>query len=341
MSCWRRAVSSTSSRRPGSGAPSVCSELLDADPALIEAWSPDGFQALHLAAFFGQTDAAEALLQRAPIRRRFATPVRQGHAAAQRGRRRGRREPAHRRGAPPSTAPRERAGGGWGDAAPLRGIQRKRRDRERPHRPRSRPGRRQDDGKTPPDLARARSRDLLEIGPSDGAPLLVRLAALAAPAAGCGGGEEGARDPDVRRPLEHFVHERRDQDRLVRLRDQGHRSGRSRDRRPGRRGAGRLRPRQGGTMNFPYVCPGPHRLTISATGDNQTVTKTQNVTSTGSATGTRRSSPSAARRASPARGRRRSSSPSSTRRRTPRQSTRRSTVRPSAHRRDTTRTAAR
>ena len=38
-------------------------------------------------------------------------------------------------------------------------------------------------------------------------------------------------------------------------------------------------------MNFPYVCPGPHRLTISATGHNQTVTKTQNVTSTGSATG--------------------------------------------------------
>ena len=38
-------------------------------------------------------------------------------------------------------------------------------------------------------------------------------------------------------------------------------------------------------MNFPYVCPGPHTLTISATGNNQTVTKTQNVTSTGSPSG--------------------------------------------------------
>lgn len=36
-----------------------------------------------------------------------------------------------------------------------------------------------------------------------------------------------------------------------------------------------------GTMNFPYVCPGPHKLTISATGNNQTISKTANVTSTG------------------------------------------------------------
>jgi hypothetical protein len=34
-------------------------------------------------------------------------------------------------------------------------------------------------------------------------------------------------------------------------------------------------------MNFPYVCNGPHTLTISATGNNQTVTKSQKVTSTG------------------------------------------------------------
>ena len=36
-----------------------------------------------------------------------------------------------------------------------------------------------------------------------------------------------------------------------------------------------------GTMRFPYVCPGPHTLTISATGHNQTVSKSQKVTSTG------------------------------------------------------------
>lgn len=40
-----------------------------------------------------------------------------------------------------------------------------------------------------------------------------------------------------------------------------------------------------GTMNFPYVCNGPHTLTISATGNNQTVTKSQKVTSTGGSTG--------------------------------------------------------
>jgi hypothetical protein len=34
-------------------------------------------------------------------------------------------------------------------------------------------------------------------------------------------------------------------------------------------------------MNFPYVCPGPHKLTIAATGDNQTVVKSADVTSTG------------------------------------------------------------
>ena len=39
-------------------------ELLDADPDLVRAWSPDGFTALHLAAFFGQEDAARILLDR-------------------------------------------------------------------------------------------------------------------------------------------------------------------------------------------------------------------------------------------------------------------------------------
>jgi ankyrin repeat protein len=39
-------------------------ELLDAEPGLAAAWSPDGFTALHLAAFFGQEDAVELLLAR-------------------------------------------------------------------------------------------------------------------------------------------------------------------------------------------------------------------------------------------------------------------------------------
>jgi uncharacterized protein len=39
-------------------------ELLDADPKLVGAWSPDGFQALHLAAFFGRADTADLLLER-------------------------------------------------------------------------------------------------------------------------------------------------------------------------------------------------------------------------------------------------------------------------------------
>lgn len=39
-------------------------ELLDAEPQLARSWSPDGFTALHLAAFFGEEDAARALLER-------------------------------------------------------------------------------------------------------------------------------------------------------------------------------------------------------------------------------------------------------------------------------------
>jgi uncharacterized protein len=39
-------------------------ELLDAEPNLATAWSADGFTALHLAAFFGQEDAAKLLLER-------------------------------------------------------------------------------------------------------------------------------------------------------------------------------------------------------------------------------------------------------------------------------------
>jgi len=39
-------------------------ELVDAEPSLASAWSADGFTALHLAAYFGQRDAAELLLDR-------------------------------------------------------------------------------------------------------------------------------------------------------------------------------------------------------------------------------------------------------------------------------------
>jgi len=39
-------------------------ELVDADPELAQAWSQDGFTALHLAAYFGQEDAARTLIER-------------------------------------------------------------------------------------------------------------------------------------------------------------------------------------------------------------------------------------------------------------------------------------
>jgi ankyrin repeat protein len=39
-------------------------ELLDTEPGLARSWSPDGFTPLHLAAFFGQEDAAGLLLDR-------------------------------------------------------------------------------------------------------------------------------------------------------------------------------------------------------------------------------------------------------------------------------------
>jgi uncharacterized protein len=39
-------------------------ELLDGDPELVHAWSPDGAQALHFAAFFGHPDACRVLVER-------------------------------------------------------------------------------------------------------------------------------------------------------------------------------------------------------------------------------------------------------------------------------------
>ena len=39
-------------------------ELLDSEPDLVRSWSPDGFTALHYAAFFGQEKTARILLER-------------------------------------------------------------------------------------------------------------------------------------------------------------------------------------------------------------------------------------------------------------------------------------
>jgi ankyrin repeat protein len=39
-------------------------QVLDADPQSVNAWSPDGFQPLGLAAFFGHAEAVDLLLQR-------------------------------------------------------------------------------------------------------------------------------------------------------------------------------------------------------------------------------------------------------------------------------------
>lgn len=44
------------------GKADVLSRLLDEDPQAVSAWTPDGFTALHLAAFFGQPAAAELLV---------------------------------------------------------------------------------------------------------------------------------------------------------------------------------------------------------------------------------------------------------------------------------------
>jgi uncharacterized protein len=51
-------------------------ELLDADPELARALSPDGFTALHFTAFFGRPDAAALLLERgADPRARARNPL--------------------------------------------------------------------------------------------------------------------------------------------------------------------------------------------------------------------------------------------------------------------------
>jgi ankyrin repeat protein len=60
-------------------------ELIDADRAVVESWSADGWQPLHLAAFFGRPEAARALLDAdAPVDETSRNPmtVQPLHAAA-------------------------------------------------------------------------------------------------------------------------------------------------------------------------------------------------------------------------------------------------------------------
>jgi ankyrin repeat protein len=59
--------------------------LLDAEPALIQAWSTDGFQAVHLASFFAQMESLRLLIEHrgdvnAPANN--ASAVRPIHSAA-------------------------------------------------------------------------------------------------------------------------------------------------------------------------------------------------------------------------------------------------------------------
>jgi ankyrin repeat protein len=70
------------------GRASRISELLEKDPVLCNAYSADGYTALHLAAFFGRTDSVKLLLEQgcdpgaAAHNARGVTPL---HGAAARG----------------------------------------------------------------------------------------------------------------------------------------------------------------------------------------------------------------------------------------------------------------
>ncbi|HEX5468524.1 MAG TPA: ankyrin repeat domain-containing protein [Gaiellaceae bacterium] len=74
------------------GAAPRLEELLAADPALARSWSPDGFTALHYAAFFGSPEAVRLLLDagadlEAPARNgQFAPEARPLHSAVAAGR---------------------------------------------------------------------------------------------------------------------------------------------------------------------------------------------------------------------------------------------------------------
>ena len=145
-------------------------ELLDGEPGLAEAWSPDGFQALHLAAFFGHADAAELLLERGAdpgiaSRHEFVKVTPLHSAVAAEGAEDVRTvEVLLERGAP--VAARAEGGGTPLHSAAYNGneaivsvLLAHGAD----------PDARADDGMTPADLAREQGHgDLLEHGPSDG-----------------------------------------------------------------------------------------------------------------------------------------------------------------------------
>jgi ankyrin repeat protein len=67
-------------------------ELLREDPGLVRSWSPDGFTALHYAAFFGSPDAVRALvaagadLEAPSQNQEFAPEARPLHSAVAAGR---------------------------------------------------------------------------------------------------------------------------------------------------------------------------------------------------------------------------------------------------------------
>jgi ankyrin repeat protein len=147
-------------------------ELLEADPALARAWSPDGFQTLHLAAFFGHAEAAELLLERgadpATLSRHEFVKVTPLHSAVAREGTEDLRtvEILLRHGAPVNAGAE---GGGTplhsaaanGNAAIVRVLVQHGAD----------PTVTTDDGKTPLDLARENGHaDVVEIAASDGSP---------------------------------------------------------------------------------------------------------------------------------------------------------------------------
>jgi ankyrin repeat protein len=147
-------------------------ELLDSDPTLAGAWSPDGFQALHLAAFFGHADTADLLLERgadaASLSRHEFVKVTPLHSAvAAEGAEDLRTvEVLLARGAPVN-APAEGGGTPLHSAAfngnvPI--VKSLLAHGANPHAAK-------DDGKTPLDLAREqRHGDVLELAASDGSP---------------------------------------------------------------------------------------------------------------------------------------------------------------------------
>ncbi|HUQ22341.1 MAG TPA: ankyrin repeat domain-containing protein [Gaiellaceae bacterium] len=134
-------------------------ELLEGEPSLVSAWSPDGFTALHLAAFFGQEEAAKILVERGAevnvVARNANIHVRPLHSAAA-GSHPGIVKLLLEHGADPNAA----QDGGFtplhssasnGDRESVEALLEAGAD----------PGLTNDEGKTPADLAAEEARDLL------------------------------------------------------------------------------------------------------------------------------------------------------------------------------------